>query len=39
LIAHDDVASFSQGMANAMLLSAFALLVCIGVNLYVSRQP
>lgn len=38
LIAHDDAVSFSQGMANAMLLSAFALLVCIGVNLYVSRQ-
>jgi DHA2 family methylenomycin A resistance protein-like MFS transporter len=38
LIAHSDSAGFSSGMSNAMLLSAFALFVCIGVNLYVARH-
>lgn len=38
LIAHSDEASFSYGMSKAMLFSALTLLICIGVNLYVSRQ-
>jgi len=39
MITGSDAAAFSQGMSNAMLLSALALLVCIGVILYVSRRP
>ncbi|MHA6574331.1 MFS transporter [Pseudomonas yamanorum] len=39
MIASADAAAFSRGMSNAMLLSALALLVCIGVNLFVSRRP
>ena len=39
MITGSDAVAFSQGMSNAMLLSALALLVCIGVILYVSRRP
>ena len=39
MIASADVTAFAQGMSNAMLLSALALLICIGVVVYVSRRP
>lgn len=39
MIASADAAAFAQGMSNAMLLSALALLICIGVVVYVSRRP
>ncbi|WP_297833931.1 MFS transporter [Pseudomonas sp.] len=38
MIAHSDKTSFLQGVSNAMLVSAFALLLCIGINLYVTRD-
>lgn len=39
MIASADATAFAQGMSNAMLLSALALLICIGVVVYVSRRP
>jgi DHA2 family methylenomycin A resistance protein-like MFS transporter len=38
MISHSDTASFSHGMAEAMLFSALVLLLCIGVILYVARN-
>lgn len=38
MIAHSDVTSFSSGMAYGMWLSAFCLLLCIGVNTLVLRR-
>jgi DHA2 family methylenomycin A resistance protein-like MFS transporter len=32
MVAHSDTAAFTHGMSNAMVLSALALLFCVGVN-------
>jgi len=38
MIAHSELHSFSTGMAYGMWLSAFSLLMCIGVNALVFRR-
>lgn len=38
LITHTDTATFSRGMAKAMLLSALVLLFCIVINLVMTRR-
>jgi DHA2 family methylenomycin A resistance protein-like MFS transporter len=38
MIAHSDPRSFSTGMAYGMWISAFSLLMCIGINVLVLRR-
>ncbi|MBC8649263.1 MFS transporter [Pseudomonas sp. MTM4] len=39
MIAKSDTAAFAQGMSNAMLVSALALALCLGVVLLLTRRP